>query len=114
MSKHAKPTLVRFFRGESENIANIEVNDWEAIDGYARFTLPFSNPDADRLFNEMFVAGPFRLIVMESTEVIWAMYQMETSAIDHAYHVRCRSLVRQIRDTHPTDEWVAQNGGLSR
>lgn len=114
MSRHAKPTLVRFFRGESENVANIEVDDWETADGWARFTIPFSNPNADRLFNEMFVAGPFRLIVMESAEVIWAMYQMETSTIISAYCVRCRSLVRQIRDTHPTDEWVVQNGGLSR
>lgn len=108
MSKHAKPTLVRCYRGEAENIANILVDDWETRDGRAQFTMPRGESVPDMLFDT--TSSGLRLIVMASDEVLWAVNRMEASARwGWVYRVTCTALAKQIRDTWPTDDWITTN-----
>ena len=105
MSKHAMPTLIRFYRGD-ENGQYALVKDWEANDGYAKFTLPGTS----FIGRSMMVDGliDLRVIVMESEEVEWSIRRVDHDLLreDAPYRVTCQSHVARLRNSQPTDDYV--------
>lgn len=102
MSKHAKPTLVRFFRGEG-NVQYALVRDWRAQDGWANFTLPDTSLIGTLLITDGLL--DVRVVVMESEEVVWDVNSVrhEVGAI---WRVRCQSHALRVRQSQPRDEWL--------
>lgn len=69
MAKHSAPTLVRLFQ-HKDRVANLLVDDWEDLEGWARFTIPSEHPRAHWLADAALAASA-SAIVMESTETEW-------------------------------------------
>lgn len=116
MSKHAKPTLVRFFRegqdGRQTLVKDIETGD----NGYIRFTLPVDSPLTDWLFNDG-VCG-VRVVIMDTEEV-----EFRIDKIERAVHllgdygaatVTCQSLAARLRRTLPDDDYAIELFGVEQ
>lgn len=108
MSKHAKPTLVRFYR-DGEDVQFALVKDWETVGSWAFFSLPATSSVGQSLMT----AGlcKLRVVVMESEEVEWRIQSVERSRLfpQAPYDVKCRSLVARLRDSEPTDERIIKH-----
>lgn len=101
MSKHAKPTLIRFYRGDEEGRYAL-VRDWAAENGWATFTLPASSQIAASLIEGIVDA---RIVVMESDELVWDIDRVMHER-GSEYWVRCQSHVGHVRQTQPLDDWL--------
>lgn len=113
MSKHAKPTLVRFWfdDGDNQDAAYVLVNDWviTRADGWSEFTLPIEHPVVDKLFDCGVTVT--RLLVMESEQGEWRIDKMWTARElgRDVWHVICESWSSRVRRMQPTDQWVIDN-----
>lgn len=106
MSKHAKPVLVRFYRGDDHG-QYVLVKNWEANDGYAKFTLPGTSLIGRSLMVDGLI--DLRVVVMESEEVEWAVHRVDRDRLmpdDAPYRVTCQSHVARLRNSQPTDDYV--------
>lgn len=108
MSKHAKPTLIRFYRGDEDG-RFVLVKNWETRDGCAKFTLPATSFMGRSLMVDGLIN--VRVVVMESEEVEWTV-----DRVDHElwppnapYRVKCQALVDRLRRSLPTDHYVIAN-----
>lgn len=114
MSKHAKPTLVRFFRGDEDG-RYVLVKNWEVRGpGVATFTLPATSLTGRSLMNDGLC--DLRVIVMESEEVEWCIHRIDRDRwpINGPYRIECQSLVARLRSGQPTDDYVLANFQVSQ
>lgn len=110
MSQHAKPTLVRIWRSDTQFVANILADRWETHDGCAEFTIPRTHPFANQLFDE---GIHYQLIVLDSEEIEWRLHQMNTTRLEpDVWRVRCRSRRSWLRSGMPPDEWAIDRYGV--
>ena len=121
MSKHAKPTLVRFWLndGDDEYLVNILVDDWNITraDGWAEFTIPLGHPVADRVFDCGVVTT--RLLVMESEEGEWRIDTMTCDKswpppMQDRWRIRCESWASRLHRIWPSDQWIIDHEGVTR
>ena len=108
MSKHAKPTLVRIFQN-NERVANILVDDWEDLDGHARFTIPANHPRAHWMFNTI----DWTAIVMDTEEIEWSVQRVVID-INDKHTVRFVSRRRRLLTSQPNDDWCIQLFGVEQ
>ena len=110
MSKHAKPTLVRFFRAD-EDMQLVLAKDWEAVDGWAKFTLPATSLVGSSLMNDGLI--DVRVVVLSSEEVEWHIDLVERYSVmtrdPGEYRITCQSLARHTKLVQLPDEWILAN-----
>lgn len=116
-------TLVRLFQ-HNDRVANLLVDDWEDVDGWARFTIPSDHPRAYWLADAALAASA-SAIVMSTTEVEW-MIESVTSGVRRdvewphphwgkSFHeVKLISRRIRIRNSQPDDAWCIEMFGVEQ